>query len=63
MDRQILEWISQRAEDWWPAGGSTVYTWGNGTWNQLGHASGDNVLPAPVQEWKDIQQVCTYVYM
>lgn len=55
MDRDILEWASQRPEDWWPSCGCTVYTWGNGSYDQLGHSTGDSVSPAPVEDWKDIR--------
>lgn len=57
MDGDILEWMSQRPEDWWASSGSAIYTWGNGSWNQLGHASSESVPPAPAKDWKDVQQV------
>ena len=57
MDVEILEWVNQRPEDWWPSYHSTVYTWGKGTHNQLGHSTSDNAFPAVVREWTDVQQV------
>lgn len=58
MDGELLEWVKQRPEDWWASSGAAVYTWGNGSWNQLGHGEAvENVSPAPAQDWKDVQQV------
>lgn len=57
MDREILEWISKEPQDWWQKTQSTVYTWGKGSWNQLGTSTSENTLPALAEEWKDVQQV------
>ena len=57
MDREILEWISKEPQDWWQKTQSTVYTWGKGSWNQLGTSTRENSSPALAEEWKDIQQV------
>ena len=54
MDTEILEWISQKPEDWWSSSHSSVYTWGKGSWN---HSTSENSPPALVAEWKDMQQV------
>ena len=58
MDREILEWISKEPQDWWQKTQSTVYTWGKGSWNQLGTSTRENSTPALAEEWKDVQQVC-----
>jgi hypothetical protein len=57
MDREILEWISKEPQDWWQKTQSTVYTWGKGSWNQLGTSTRENSSPALAEEWKDVQQV------
>ena len=57
MDREILEWISKEPQDWWQKTQSTVYTWGKGSWNQLGTSTRENSTPALAEEWKDVQQV------
>jgi hypothetical protein len=58
MDRDILEWATQRPVDWWPYSDAKVYTWGQGSYCQLGHSNGEMVVsPEPVPEWKDMQQV------
>ncbi len=57
MDKEILEWFGERAEDWRSLSSSTVFTWGNGSNNQLGHSTNDNVSASPVPAWKDIQMV------
>ena len=59
MDREILEWISKEPQDWWQKTQSTVYTWGKGSWNQLGTSTRENSSPALAEEWKDVQQVIT----
>ena len=59
MDKELLEWMDQHPEDWWDSTGSSVYSWGNGTWHQLGQESSDNVAPAQAKDWKDIQAVST----
>ena len=64
MDREILEWISKEPQDWWQKTQSTVYTWGKGSWNQLGTSTRENSSPALAEEWKDVQQVpscCKFV--
>lgn len=57
MDREILEWISKEPQDWWQKTQSSVYTWGKGSWNQLGTSTRENSSPALAEEWKDVQQV------
>ena len=57
MDVQILEWVVQKPEDWWLSTRSTVYTWGKGSWHQLGHSTRERVLPTAVEEWQDVRQV------
>ena len=57
MDVQILEWVVQKPEDWWLSTRSTVYTWGKGSWHQLGHSTRERVLPSVVEEWQDVRQV------
>lgn len=57
MDHEILEWISKEPQDWWQKTQSTVYTWGKGSWNQLGTSTRENSSPALAEEWKDVQQV------
>ncbi len=57
MDREILEWISKEPQDWWQKTQSTIYTWGKGSWNQLGTSTRENSSPALAEEWKDVQQV------
>ncbi|XP_064390094.1 probable E3 ubiquitin-protein ligase HERC1 isoform X2 [Halichondria panicea] len=65
MDSQIMEWLCQRPQDWWATGKSNVYTWGKGSWNQLGHTTSERGMPAVVDNWNDVQQIvagsyCTY---
>ena len=57
MDVQILEWVVQKPEDWWLSTRSTVYTWGKGSWHQLGHSTRERVLPSVFEEWQDVRQV------
>ena len=57
MDVQILELVAQHPQDWWLSPRSTVYTWGKGSWNQLGHSMRERAMPAIVEEWQDVQQV------
>ncbi len=57
MDTQIMNWLCQRPQDWWANDKSDVYTWGKGSWDQLGHTSSERGLPAIVDSWKDVQQV------
>lgn len=57
MDREIMEWVNQQPEDWWAVSQSAVYTWGKGSWNQLGHSIDEEVGPGLAEDWKDIQQV------
>lgn len=57
MDREILEWVSKEPQDWWQKTQSTVYTWGKGSWNQLGTSTRENSTPALAEDWKDVQQV------
>ena len=63
MDQQILEWVSQSPQDWWHKTMSAIYTWGKGSWNQLGHSTRENAQPSLVEDWKDVQQVCVCVCM
>lgn len=63
MDGEILEWMNQRPEDWWGSSGSTVYSWGNGTWSQLGRSTSEDVAPGPVKDWKNVQQVSATVML
>lgn len=44
-------------QDWWSVENSKVYTWGKGSWNQLGQASRDKTLPDVASDWKDVLQV------
>ena len=57
MDREILEWVSKEPQDWWQKTQSTIYTWGKGSWNQLGTSTRENSTPAIAEDWKDVQQV------
>ena len=57
MDREILDWVSKEPQDWWQKTQSTVYTWGKGSWNQLGTSTRENSTPALAEDWKDVQQV------
>ncbi len=57
MDSEILEWTNQRPEDWWSLSWSSVYTWGKGSWNQLGHSTRESFVPNLVVDWKDFKQV------
>ncbi|CAI8021126.1 Probable E3 ubiquitin-protein ligase HERC1 [Geodia barretti] len=65
MDTQILEWVTQQAEDWWTSQRSHVYVWGKGHWNVIGHSGRERILPTLLDEWKDVRMVtagsyCTY---
>lgn len=61
MDSQILEWVSQHPRDWWRSTKSNVFTWGKGSWNQLGHSTRERTLPAQAEEWQDAQQASGFV--
>lgn len=63
MDREILEWISKEPQDWWQKTQSSVYTWGKGSWNQLGTSTRENSSPALAEEWKDVQQVNNFLWV
>lgn len=63
MDREILEWISKEPQDWWQKTQSSVYTWGKGSWNQLGTSTRENSSPALAEEWKDVQQVSKFLWV
>ena len=63
MDSQIMEWLCQRPQDWWATGKSNVYTWGKGSWNQLGHTTSERGMPAVVDNWNDVQQVSCSTYI
>ena len=60
MDREVLEWASEKPEDWWPSSDCKVYTWGQGSYGQLGRSDGDTTSPALVPDWTDLQRVHTY---
>ena len=62
MDTQILEWLNQQPQDWWRTTKSNVYTWGKGTWNQLGHSTRERATAALADDWTDVQQVSTEFY-
>ena len=57
MDTQILEWVTQQAEDWWTSQRSHTYVWGKGHWNVIGHSGRERILPTLLDEWKDIRMV------
>ena len=57
MDTQILEWVTQQAEDWWTSQRSHVYVWGKGHWNVIGHSGRERILPTLLDEWKDVRMV------
>lgn len=57
MDTQILEWLNQQPQDWWGTTKSNVYTWGKGSWNQLGHSTRERATPALADDWTDVQMV------
>ena len=56
MDTQILEWVTQQAEDWWTSQRSHVYVWGKGHWNVIGHSGRERILPT-LDQWKDVRMV------
>jgi WD40 repeat protein len=68
MDGEIVDWVAKRPEDWWSSSDSHIYTWGKGTWNQLGQGqlTSDKTLPDTAIDWKNVLQVvagsyCTYL--